>query len=900
MANEGSGGNILARFVNQTVTVNAQSNIGEYPRRASGGAPGGQCPGAPGGVAGLKRAFASCSDGARDLYQQCQGKSAPEVFAGNTGEKGTDPKSLPGVAKLAKGAFALDQFVGVEELLPYYDQVQLDMILGDGNARYVAKDFSGAGDVFTFLTTLTSPCLTGTPGPPNCNSTFAQAGTNLRQMQQGFSFYGRPYNWVPLISAQTLNSAISPLLSALQTVEAAFVMGYRDKAKETITKLELQDLISKSVASANSYDRQIVTLQKQYTDTLATFNELVIQRTAAATALQTAGEQFQQQILTKLKVDTFFDALQAVITVASAAVPNVLQISDIYKRVTESKAPDVLAKNYELAAKGVIGCNVLNGLSKDGVAGYKNIKQDVYQIGEADSFKNFVENEEWENFIQSFKTLSGYKVYGKALKDFKNVLSASGTINELTSLQGQIDNLRLTATQANEKLTRSVNPADALYASFFEAAYDGLIYNIHAYLYQAYQALTYSTLEVSTPADDQKISDFAGLTAAFAKYQSAALQALAKAGGQKQKFQEPNIDTTFVITQSNALNWDDGLKTGRLQVLIPTSTPYFMFSRGLVTVDTVDIRYKGARQKNARSLLYTTIVHEGTPTVRARNCTDYQFVHDRSEVLHVYDLSSGKTTQTATINQDGVFIKLSPYTTWTLDFSQSMPDFYFDNVTSITLAFTGEFAALDDRACIMARTQGEGISLVPELLQSEDQLQGDSPAAANITSFAAVAAGSSGSSLDDASLANIAEDFCPEVDFFVEVDPIAAAIDDYDFGGILLDNGQLPFELPKYEGKVEVYAVPLEIPLNCSAGINLPAPIANHLLLGSVPLEAVAGSTAFATNFTITSEMGLKLKWKIPTLAGGYHIIVNVTSTSEADMYDDSVDTCFAYKCGLF
>ncbi len=44
----------------------------------------------------------------------------------------------------------------------------------------------------------------------------------------------------------------------------------------------------------------------------------------------------------------------------------------------------------------------------------------------------------------------------------------------------------------------------------------------------------------------------------------------------------------------------------------------------------------------------------------------------------------------------------------------------------------------------------------------------------------------------------------------------------------------------------------------------------------------------------------MKLKWKLPTLAGGHHVIVDVTSTSEADLYDDSVDACFIYQCGLF
>lgn len=135
---------------------------------------------------------------------------------------------------------------------------------------------------------------------------------------------------MPLISAQTLNSAITPLLSALQTVETVFVKGYREKAKDTITKLDLQDLIAKSVGTANSYQAQIASLEKQYKDTISTFNDLVAQRAKASNALQVAGEKFQQEIISKLRVDTFFDGLQAILSIASAAAPNVLQIGDIY------------------------------------------------------------------------------------------------------------------------------------------------------------------------------------------------------------------------------------------------------------------------------------------------------------------------------------------------------------------------------------------------------------------------------------------------------------------------------------------------------------------------------------------------------------------------------------------
>ena len=53
---------------------------------------------------------------------------------------------------------------------------------------------------------------------------------------------------------------------------------------------------------------------------------------------------------------------------------------------------------------------------------------------------------------------------------------------------------------------------------------------------------------------------------------------------EKQEFKEPNPDTTFVVTRDNALNWEDGLRTGRMSFLIPTSAPYFMFSRASATL----------------------------------------------------------------------------------------------------------------------------------------------------------------------------------------------------------------------------------------------------------------------------------------------------------------------------
>ncbi len=125
-----------------------------------------------------------------------------------------------------------------------------------------------------------------------------------------------------------------PLLSALKTVEDIYLKVYDNKSRENINKQELQNYISQSAATASRYREQITTLQQQYNDTYATYNALVAQRSAAAAILQQVGEKFQQEIVNKLRTDSFLDGLQAILSIAATSVPNVLQISDIYSKLS--------------------------------------------------------------------------------------------------------------------------------------------------------------------------------------------------------------------------------------------------------------------------------------------------------------------------------------------------------------------------------------------------------------------------------------------------------------------------------------------------------------------------------------------------------------------------------------
>lgn len=56
-----------------------------------------------------------------------------------------------------------------------------------------------------------------------------------------------------------------------------------------------------------------------------------------------------------------------------------------------------------------------------GLSGYSKIAADGRRIGQAESFKIFVDNVEWDNFIVSFKDLPGYATYSTALISYKNV-----------------------------------------------------------------------------------------------------------------------------------------------------------------------------------------------------------------------------------------------------------------------------------------------------------------------------------------------------------------------------------------------------------------------------------------------------------------------------------------------
>lgn len=113
----------------------------------------------------------------------------------------------------------------------------------------------------------------------------------------------------------------------------------------------------------------------------------------------------------------------------------------------------------------------------------------------------------------------------------------------------------------------------------------------------------------------------------------------------------------------------------------------------------------------------------------------------------------------------------------------------------------------------------------------------------------------------------------------VQVHPIATIEDAYTFGGILTDDGQLPFELPVYEGKVGFLAVPREVPLNCTDTFTSPLPrFVEPVLIGSAPFTAVSGSNAYEATFSLTSAMGMQSRARSLSLGRPYHVVANVTS----------------------
>ena len=60
-------------------------------------------------------------------------------------------------------------------------------------------------------------------------------------------------------------------------------------------------------------------------------------------------------------------------------------------------------------------------LAGSGLSAYNKIAADEKKIAQAESFKIFVDNSEWDNFVASFKDLPGYATYSASLTAYKTV-----------------------------------------------------------------------------------------------------------------------------------------------------------------------------------------------------------------------------------------------------------------------------------------------------------------------------------------------------------------------------------------------------------------------------------------------------------------------------------------------
>lgn len=80
------------------------------------------------GGTGARVPFYGNSGCRNNIAPFCNGAALPSFPKGNAGLSGPDPQTWPGVANLTKGTITLDQLPSVDSLLPYYDQVQLDMV----------------------------------------------------------------------------------------------------------------------------------------------------------------------------------------------------------------------------------------------------------------------------------------------------------------------------------------------------------------------------------------------------------------------------------------------------------------------------------------------------------------------------------------------------------------------------------------------------------------------------------------------------------------------------------------------------------------------------------------------------------------------------------------------------
>ena len=698
----GPGGSIDLVIVNNSAVLGVDAGGGPGGDAATAGEPGDPGPGGDPGsyyVMLFYERVPSREYGKRGPDGP-PGDPAPRAGAlGQPGQKGLVRSQGKPLAGTSIPAAALS------DLTPALSLPQLQMLRRTASADYLnattKAQFQAVTTRFEWLEALTHPFAKPDKTPPD-NFTDQEkavlsglnqiARAELARQKTGFDFFGNLPNWVPILRLEYLQSRTQQVLDLGGIVEAELTTFKSQEAADKDRIAALDRTRQKVLADIVNLEQERSALSDQIDTAGQAVDDLLLQINGVRTEINADTTLFTEQLRKSIEDDaqcTFDKVLEA--------------ISSIFEIVEGIEGGPIKAGYY--VPKGVLGLvdpfeKQIEAMEKaeatiESVSEtYRSIAGELTEAN-PDKAKVTVEMADFDRMLsQYFDKLSAPKELDIAVHRLFNLATTRNqtlyNYNALYLSRAKLDARIATDRAELENIAalraQRQTPDLPAYISFMQSTQDRIALDLVDLLYQEHRAYAYwSASEPTFNLPDFKL---ANLASAHEKLLRDVDRFKTATGGPFEPFtQEVMISPADHVQAFRVLT-----TTKRLHFNLAPSHPGFEDWAQVVAM-SFTLKLEGVDDTTHALSLF--LHHSGVAKVVGPDGVEHGYTHQPRTIPFKIDYANPANTAGGLIGEaEQGFAGLSPFASWTLDFSSSANDWLdLSTITSVELTFTGSFIA---------------------------------------------------------------------------------------------------------------------------------------------------------------------------------------------------------------
>ncbi|MGH8581482.1 MAG: collagen-like triple helix repeat-containing protein [Gammaproteobacteria bacterium] len=700
----GPGGSIQISVVDFAPAVlsvqDAGGNGGPAPAAGAGG-PGGL--GGPPGSYYVSGGGPSVKTPGEPGHQGPQGP--PAALQGAPGLAGpTGADTLNGTAVAVGATYPPASYTAIA---PYFPTEQLVLTQQAAGLAFLGAQtqqvYQDVLSLLLWLRNITGPFLSSSFSPPGWQPADIQlaqqinafAAAQISNFQSGFDFYGHPFDWVPILTLSEYQTNISEWLAIGEDIEDQYTIYTAEQQTAAAQLAAVQSAVHQLQSTIQSLQQQIagIGLQIQDADTAiaAMRTQLQQQQSAINADTQTFTAAFQSY--TKKQTGCSFTevvtAVSSIVQIGAGLVDGIGVLTGAFTAENAAQGAMGAIKNgIAVIEKVALGMDdIQKGLNA--IEGFipKPNPDNVTAMLAADQqdFDNFIS--QYLNDFQAAQTLKDavddYFSMVNALN--QAILSYNGLYVTQAGLQAQLNQFDQQLAQVGPVLAQSQpDPSLAVCASFMGSAYSAIKSILIQQLYEENRAYYFWSLE------SQPFSTTGLTIASLAQTHAVLMQQIESAQQQSAAPYQPFTQAVTISAADLPLAFSR-LKTSQtLSFSISPSDPAF---DNMYQVIASSYQLEFPDIKVASGVLFVELLHPGTSVQVSVSNSTIQFTHAQRSVPYKIDYGNPANTGGGVLGAaDQGFVGLSPFTLWTLNFSESGNSWLdLSTIQSLVITFTGTF-----------------------------------------------------------------------------------------------------------------------------------------------------------------------------------------------------------------